>query len=166
MFSNVWKACPRGGERPVSHLLEPGNVRALVNDHTYCIQSIEDRCLAALNVLSITALNVLSITALNVLSITALNVLSICEADREKVERMTKGQGSNKHWATERMKRLQFSNFRQICKLTERTDASVYAKSLTEMVPQIKVPSILHGNKYEAVVLKKFAEHMGKNKSK
>ena len=129
----------------------------------------------ALSVLSVTALNVLSIaavnvlsqpSALNVLSITALNVLSICEADREKVERMTKGQGSNKHWATERMKRLQFSNFRQICKLTERTDASVYAKSLTEMVPQIKVPSISHGNKYEAVVLKKSAEHMGKNKSK
>ncbi len=114
----------------------------------------------------LSALSVLSVTALNVLSIAAVNVLSICEADREKVERMTKGQGSNKHWATERMKRLQFSNFRQICKLTERTDASVYAKSLTEMVPQIKVPSISHGNKYEAVVLKKFAEHMGKNKSK
>lgn len=158
MFSNVWKASPRVGERPVSHLLEPGNVRALVNDHTYCTQSIEDHCL--------TALNVLSITALNVLSITALNVLSICEADREKVERMTKGQGPNKHWATERMKRLQSSNFGQICKLTERTDASVYAKSLTELVPQIKVPSILNGNKYEAVVLKKFAEHMGKNRSK
>ena len=77
MFSNVWKACPRGGERPVSHLLEPGNVRALVNDHTYCIQSIEDCCLTALSVLSITALNVLSITALNVFSIAAVNVLSI-----------------------------------------------------------------------------------------
>ena len=77
MFSNVWKACPRGGERPVSHLLEPGNVRALVNDHTYCIQSIEDCCLTALSVLSITALNFLSITALNVFCIAAVNVLSI-----------------------------------------------------------------------------------------
>ena len=56
--------------------------------------------LSALSVLSITALSVLSVTALNVLSIAAVNVLSICEADREKVERMTKGQGSNKHWAT------------------------------------------------------------------
>lgn len=132
MFSNVWNSCPRVGERPVSHLLEPGNVRALVNDHTYCAQSIEDRCL------------------------TALDVLSISEADREKVERQTRGQGSNKHWATERTKRLQSSNFGRICKLTERTDASVYARSLTELVPQIKVPSILHGNKYEAVALKKF----------
>ena len=33
-------------------------------------------------------------------------------------------------------------------------------------MPQIKVPSILHGNKYEAVALKKFVEHMGKNTSK
>ena len=66
---------------------------------------------SALSVLSITALN-----ALNVVSITALSVLSICEADRETVERMTKGQRSNKHWATERMKWLQSSNFGQICK--------------------------------------------------
>ena len=50
--------------------------------------------------------------------------------------------------------------------MTERTDASVYAKSLPELVPQIKVPSILHGNKREAVALKTFAEHMGKNTSK
>ena len=50
--------------------------------------------------------------------------------------------------------------------MTERTDASVYAKSLTELVPQIKVPSILHSNKREAVALKTFAEHMGKNTSK
>ena len=53
MFSSNWKACPRVGERPVSHLLEPGNVRALVNDHTYCAQLIEDCCLTALDILFI-----------------------------------------------------------------------------------------------------------------
>ena len=142
VFSNNWKACPRVGERPVSHLLEPGNVRAVVNDHTYCTQSIQDCCL------------------------TALNVLFINNADREEVEHQTRGQGSSKHWAFERTKRLQSSNFGRICKLTERTGASVYAKSLTELVPQIKVPSILHSNRYEAVALKKFAEHVGKSTSK
>ena len=62
MFSSNWKACPRVGERPVSHLLEPGSVRALVNDHTYCAQPTEDCCL------------------------TVLNVLFISEADREEEE--------------------------------------------------------------------------------
>ena len=138
MFSSNWKACPRVGERPVSHLLEPGNVRALVNDHTYCAQSVEDYCL------------------------TALNVLFIGEVDREEEG----GKDQTNTGPLRQKKRLQSSNFGRICKLTERTDASVYAKSLTELVPQIKVPSILHGNKYEAVALKKFVEHMGKNTSK
>ena len=66
MFSNVWKACPRVGESPVSHLLEPENVRALVNDHTYWVQLNEDCCLPA------------------------PSVLSISEADREKVECQTR----------------------------------------------------------------------------
>ena len=33
--------------------MESGSVRALVNDHTYCAQSVEDYCLTALNVLFI-----------------------------------------------------------------------------------------------------------------
>ncbi|KAK7092864.1 uncharacterized protein [Littorina saxatilis] len=137
-FFNTWKACPLVSERPVSHLFQPVNMRAVAHDHDYCVETVEDRCLKG------------------------LGVVSISSDEQKRLEKVTRGQAGNAQWATERTRRLQSSNFGRVCKLTSRSDITALAKKWTYRQPTCNAPSIKHGQKYEFKALHKFAAATGK----
>lgn len=91
VFFDTWKACPLVSERPVSHLFEPANIRAVVNDHDCCKEPLEDQCLKGLGIVSLTS------------------------KERNTIEQQTRGQAGNNQWVIERTKRLQSSNFGRLC---------------------------------------------------
>lgn len=81
-------------------------------------------------------------------------------ADIESLEKLTLGQTHNKKWHTIRQHHLTSSNFGTICKATERRDLDTLAKSLISK-RDIKVPSVLHGQKYETVAVEKYEKKFG-----
>lgn len=83
-----------------------------------------------------------------------VNITEIIAAEITKFEKETCGQSINPFCQAERCKRIHSSNFGRICKCTERTDED----NLTKYVPEINVPSILHGKCYESLAIKCFEE--------
>lgn len=87
-----------------------------------------------------------------------VNITEIIDAEITKFEKETCGQSINPLWQAESGKRIQSSNFGRICKCTERTDEDKLACRLAKYVPEINVPSILHGKCYESLAIKCFEE--------
>lgn len=87
-----------------------------------------------------------------------VNITEIIDAEITKFEKETCGQSINPLWQAERCKKIHSSNFGRICKCTERTDEDKLACRLTKYVPEINVPSILHGKCYESLAIKCFEE--------
>lgn len=87
-----------------------------------------------------------------------VNITEIIDAEITKFEKETCGQSINPLWQAERCKRIHSSNFGRICKCTERTDEDKLACRLNKYVPEINVPSILHGKCYESLAIKCFEE--------
>ena len=84
-----------------------------------------------------------------------MRVTEISRAECVSIEHNTREQQGNKLWHTERMKRMQSSNFGRICKATDRTDFEKLAESLLNS-KSVRSKSIDHGRKFEPVAVAKY----------
>ncbi|KAL5011953.1 hypothetical protein ScPMuIL_010504 [Solemya velum] len=111
----------------------PANTYAVAHDHDCLELTLDEQWLKDMCITNITNDNIIAI------------------------EKATKGQSSNKVWATERCKRLHSSNFGRICKATDRTDFAKLAKSFTEHV-KITAAPLIHGKQFEKTAISKFQQ--------
>ena len=58
-----------------------------------------------------------------------MEITEISQVDIEKIQLAMTRQAASNDWKTERQKRLDASRFGRICKITEKTNASVLARS-------------------------------------
>ena len=126
---------------PVLQLFPPANPYAIANDHDYLPLSPTDSLLKQ------------------------MQITEISPAACESIERNTREQQGNKTWHTERMKRIQSSNFGRICKATDRTDFEKLAESLVNS-KSVRSKSIDHGRKFEPVAVAKYEEVTGTQTAK
>ncbi|XP_033725553.1 uncharacterized protein LOC117315463 [Pecten maximus] len=123
-FRNICLNFSGASEMPISQLFEPANSKGVAHDHDYLLETPEDRFLSS------------------------LNVSAIDNKERNKIEITTRGQSTNEVWKSERLKRIQSSNFGRICKATDRTDFVKLANSLL-CFKRLKTEAIVHGQKFE-----------------
>ena len=118
---------------PFEQTIEPANSYAVVHDHPYCKDDLEDKFLEK------------------------ISVTHISESQRRDIEENTRKQSKCKRWKEERCKRLQSSHFGRICKATYRPDFNKLAFSMTKS-SSVTAASLKHGQKYESVAIKRFEE--------
>ena len=90
----------------------------------------------------------------------SLRITEITETEISDIQSATIGQITNPVWKTEKQKRLTASNFGQICKLTERANASKIAKSYLA-VKELHCAAVQHGRSYESVAVSKYEKQTG-----
>jgi hypothetical protein len=112
-------------ELPIRQLYQPANLHGVNNDHDYLKLCPAD------------------------LYLHHNHITVIDEAERERVEKETRGQAKSKLWKAERTKRLHASNFGKICTATEKTNFVALAKSFTSTTEFSSAPTN-HGKKYES----------------
>lgn len=122
---------------PIAQCIRPANPYAFLADHSYL--SSHDHKQRFLQ---------------------SCRISEISNLEIEEIEKATRGQSMNDRWMAERKKRLSASNFGRICKMTGRTDAVRFAKSLL-MRKEISSAAISHGKTYESVAVKKYEESTG-----
>ena len=80
--------------------------------------------------------------------------------ERQRIEKRTQGQSTNKTWFEERTFRLKSSNFGRICKATDHTSFENLAKYFLT-AKHVDTPATRHGRKYEEVAVRKYEEQWG-----
>lgn len=123
---------------PISQILAPANTLAVVHDHCYIgshdpFESFFE----------------------------SAKLIHMSESEAHELQCATIGQSDNLTWKSERLKRLNASTFGRICKLTERTNGSVYAKTLLKE-KDLSCPAVNHGKANELLAVKKYEEISGR----
>jgi hypothetical protein len=121
----------------ISHIITPANPRAVLLDHSYA--GATDPIDSFLK---------------------SMRVTQISGQEIEDVETATRDQSSSLLWVEERKKRLNASTFGRICKMTDRTNGSLLARSLL-VHKQLNSEAVNHGKAYESVAVAKYEKTTG-----
>ena len=123
---------------PVAQILQPANPLGVLMDHDYHCK--DDPIESFLQREKIT---------------------EISQMEADALQRATVGQSINQTWKAERLKRLTSSMFGRICKMTERTNGVVLARSLL-VDREIMSAAVRHGRTYELEAVQKYEKQTGK----
>ena len=84
-----------------------------------------------------------------------MEITEISQQDIEQIQLAMTRQAASNHWKTDRQKRLNASRVDRICKITEKTNASVLARSFFNQ-KDLHTDAVNHGKTYEPVAVKKY----------
>jgi len=92
-------------------------------------------------------------------------IAEITKTEADALQQATLGQSANPIWRQEHHKRLISSTFGKICKMTERTNNVLLAKSLLTY-QELTTAALRHGQTYEVEAVKKYEDLTGTGTSK
>ncbi|XP_075530168.1 uncharacterized protein LOC142563505 [Dermacentor variabilis] len=90
---------------------------------------------------------------------TFLETLELSQAQREQLERDTRGQAESPVWFQERRKRLTASSFGRVCKMREHTSCEKTVRAL--LYSSVDTDAMRFGRQHEALAIQELEEHLG-----